>query len=561
KPQAVFGRPLYLAGIIANGIVTLLLAVLLSTNPHIFTKSDSNLLAGIIAILLNAALYYYLSHDNRHSTFAWAGNGLFSSAFVMFAVYLGLTRWEFGLYALGLIGVFLAAERLLQPWEHFYLPVKYCAIASNLFFTLLWVVLIFNNIEILGKFADNLLIGLFALALNSLVYLYLAQITKLPYYTYGATSLIYLILVLFLNWYGLTEIYVFSTPMLLVGVYMFLGRVIKLPEYFWQPLRYWAIAGNILTTWLLFLFAAKLHWVQYSFLTLGLLSNAAAYFYLAWQYKSQWFTWGGFVPAALTYIHFIDYFKIDPRLEYVGLEIMLFALALVGLGVFLVNKGYNFYSRPLMILGYGVSVLGVASGFTNGETLLYPAFLATLLYTVTAYLSPLYREWFWRGALSAANITFGAVLYKVNPHYSLVTYVKYFIVFNLLKFALGFYLQYFENNLKFAWSNYGGVILTSLVSLGITVLSQDFAAASVVWLVYGLLYFALAFLLQQKIATYLSTVVISLGFCYLLRNLGVTPNQLGLYLAGLSFVWIGLGVLLKDYEEYAIPLRYIVPAS
>lgn len=561
KEKLLWSGPAYLAGIIGNGLVTVLLAVLMVMYPQIFARHDANLLAGIIAFALNAAVYFYLAHDSRNMAYSAAGSAVSAFAYTITAVYLGLSKWQFGLYFAGLALIFLAAERLLAGREYYRAVFRYAGIIANFVPVLYYLAWFYFEATSFGRFNWDLLAVILAFLVVSGAFLYIVGRFRLPGFTYAAVAVDYGNFILFYDWLGLERPYTGPLLMVAVAVYLGLSRALKGHELFARPMAYSAFGANVLTTALMLALGEFSGGWEYNALILGLLANAAVYFYFAFTWQNGGITWAGLLPLTLAYACSLDRFRIDPQWEYLGLEVVVLALVLVGAGVLLRKRGYDFYYDPLFRAGYGLSALAVAVGFINPDTLIYPAFLALALYTATTYFTPVYREWFWRATLAAANIAFGAVIYRIEPDYTVVTYVKYFVVFNLVKFGLGFYFQYFEKKMDFAWSCYGGVIITSLASLALTFLAGDGQAAALVWLVYGVMYFAFPRLLEQSAATYVSAAVVTGGIYFVLRHLEVEPDLIGLYVAVLSFLWIWLQVLLGKFEVYRLPLEIIVPVS
>jgi hypothetical protein len=572
RDYIIYGKPTYLSGIAANALVSVLLVILIGSNPEILATHDSNLLAGIIAFLLNCALYLYLAYDTREISYSYIGSAVFAFAYLLFGVYLGFGEWEWGLYLTSLTVFYLLAEYIFckyplysVPWKHFswgalYVPVLY------------YLTLFANQFDLFSKlsaqdifqpFAANMVLVMFALAIVAASSIYTVRRFSRKEFTYGATAVTFLTSSLLLNWLGLKPTYLVSALMLLPISYLLLHKFFSEDELFSEPLEFSGITANILVTLLLIGFGSKADLSMYLVLSLSLIFNTAAYFFLAWKWENSLFTWGGIIPALVTYFHLLDYLRpvLDPHMYYLGLDLMLFALVFVISGALLFIWEKPYYYRPLLLFGYGLSAFSIGVGFNCTDTLLYPAILGTVLYGLTAYNSNVYKEWFWRAALLAANISFGAVLYKLNPQYDSIDYVRYFVVFNLLKLALAVYLQYFENNRKFSYSNYIGIMLTSILSLILTCVYGDWEAAALIWSVYGIVYFALAYLMELQVVVYLSAGVFSAGLGFILHTLGVNTEDLGLYLSALSFGWLGLSILLKDFAVYRVPLKYIIPVS
>ncbi len=571
RDYKILGKPVYLSGIAGNALVSVLLVMLIGSNPQILTKLDSNLLAGIIALLLNSLLYLYLAYDTRLITYSSVGNCVFAAAYLLFSVYLGIGQWKWGLYLNSLTVLFLLGEYILAKYPLYAKPCKYFAWGTMYIPVLYYLALFANQFNtfvtssewIFRSFAPGMMPVLLALTIVAAGSIYLVVRFSRIGFTYMATALTILTAALLLNWLGLEPSYLVSLLMLLPIVYLLLHKLFSQHALFSEPLEFSGIGANILLTLLLVAFGRKVDLSMYLALSLSLMLNSATYFFLASKWKNPVFTWGGIIPSFITYIHLLDYLRpqLDPHLYYLGLDLMCFALVSVITGVILFKREQPYYFRPLLMFGYGLSTLAIGFGFTCGDTLLYPAILGTLLYGITAYRLTVYKQSFWRAALLAANISFAAVLFKLNPDYGILDYVRYFLVFNLLKLALAVYLQYFENNRSFAWSTYIGIAFTSLLSLALTLLYRDWAAAALVWSVYGMVYFALAYLLELEAAVYVGAAVISTGFGFMCHTFGVSNKDLGLYLSVLSFVWLGLSILLRDFAVYRKPLSYLIPVS
>lgn len=569
--QPLWSQPAYWCGLGLNGLVTLLLTVLLVNHPEVLARHNLNLLMAALALMLNSAVNYYLAWEKKESLFVYLGNGVFSLAYLLLAVYLGLSWGQFSMYTTGLTMIFLAAQRVSGQKVPFATPFTLTSMITVGLPAVLdigWLLVAFNKqhllwqtVSLFREFNGDMAWIIATLLTVAGLSVYIANRFENRYFLFVTTGLVYLSAMLFFNWLGLGRTLTVSLLMAIVFAYLANYRVLAHHPLFGGPLLISTLAANILTTLLLTTTTSQEVLVLYLVGSLALICNCAVYLYIAFRQQNAIYTWASLVPLGFLYLKFLWQFEIDPAWLYAGLKLMLLAYFLIGVGLACYRKGWQFYWKPLLTSGYALSSVALLLAISQPKTLLLPALMATMLYGITAKFLHNYRTRFWQATLIATNISFGALIYQIDPQYTMITYVKYFICFNLLKLGLGVYFQKFEQDNVLAQSNYAGVIITSLASLLITAISGDLQSTALTWTIYGVVYFLLAWLINQSVVTYVSAAVVTMGLASTLAYIGIPDDQVGVYLAVLPCLWLLLKIELKSYPVYTTALVYIIPIS